>query len=588
MATLPDINARRPAPSFGRVNQVRPVVQDPDVAVGRSIQGFGNAMLETFLRAQAREDKYMVEDATTKLKQASLDLAKGENGYLGVKAGDVDKNFHEERMRQFDDARTTIAEGLGNNTQARAFEARAELARINYGEGLINHITEQNDVKQTMAYTSGVATEQDSAMINADNPSEVYQSIDRIKDLTTSELDRRGVTDADARELMIKENVSGAHARVVQALVDDRNYGEAREWYIDNREEIMGETQSKIEKLLDAAGKEDRSQALVDGMWDEFQDDPAGGRKYIRDTANPEDRDESLRRFNTRLAEGEQAQKQHWADLQDESYSTYIQGREDGLTPSQAYYSIPPSVREEMKQTHRMALYNMMQADSRGSAIHTDPETYLNLYNMATGTPEEKRRFREEIDLRDYIGSLSIADFKGFTKLQGSEDDMAIASTMANLKADVAQTAGFGGKKSEKKTAGIFALNQRFDEELIALQTETGKEATTVEARAVADRLKIKIIRERSFTNWFEDTMYAGTAEIEGVPTEMIDELAFRLSEAKRAGLAEGEEAEDVTEKEIQDYYTWLLKSSPTAPVIPPAGSSLYNYPNPNAGRPPE
>jgi hypothetical protein len=89
------VNQRRPTPKFGRVNQYAPVVNDPDIVEGAALNRLGNTALDAFIRLQVREDKYMVEDATTKLKQAALDLAKGESGYLHVKSGDVGDDFHE-------------------------------------------------------------------------------------------------------------------------------------------------------------------------------------------------------------------------------------------------------------------------------------------------------------------------------------------------------------------------------------------------------------------------------------------------------------------------------------------------------------
>jgi hypothetical protein len=485
-----------------------------------------------------------------------------------------------------------ISMNLGNSNQRGAFEARSELARVNYGEGLINHITREKDAFQTQTYEAGVVTEQESARENWDSPSEVFQSLDRIEDLTKSEAARKGIT-GEAVDLLVKENKSNAHAGVIQAMVDNRSYGDAREWYTENKDEILGETQSKIERLLDTAGKEFRSQELVDGMWDDYKDDPAAGRKFIRENAEPEDRDEALRRFNTRLNEDTEAQKQEWIEFQDQAYGTYTAAREGGMTPSEAYYSIPASIRENMKQTHRLALYEKMQADSRGSAVHTDPETFLDLYEMATGTPEEKRRFREEIDLRDYIGTLSVAHITAFAKLQDDEDEQAIASTWADLKKEVSTTAGFYDADTGKKedATGIFQINERFDSELKALQDSTGKKASPADGREIADRLKIEIVREMP---WYrrDQTLIAGTAEIEGVPTDLIDELAFRLTEAKRELAVPGEPVDTVTVQEVQDYYTYLknkgIAPTPTPPKPEPRRIPWSTpFDNPAMGAPP-
>ena len=194
MAELPRVTARRPVPSFGQADQANPVVASGDVPRGRAINQLGQAMMTTFLRAQAEENRYMVEDATTRLKQAQLDLAKGDNGFMHVRGADIskEKDFHEQRMSQFDQAVSEISEDLGNSAQSQAFAGRAELARVNYGENLINHITNENDKFKTQTYVGGVASEQDIAALSPNDPSVIYQSLDRIKELTEAEAAREG------------------------------------------------------------------------------------------------------------------------------------------------------------------------------------------------------------------------------------------------------------------------------------------------------------------------------------------------------------------------------------------------------------
>jgi hypothetical protein len=591
MATLPTSNYdRRPTPKFGRVNQYAPVVNDPDIVEGAAISNLGNAMVTTFRRLQIQEDKYMVEEATTKGLQASLDLRQGENGYLGVKEDGIGETFHEDQMQRFDEAWEVAGEGLQNSAQRRAFNAKKDLARVNYGAGLINHITAEKEARYQRTYKTSIITHAETAASNKYDGMAIEQSRDNIIKSTRDELDRKQIWNQATRDLAEKENLTLLHTKVIQGMVNDGNYTLAREHYEGDpsdsenngfKSEILTETQSDIEKLLESAGEDDRSIRFVDAMWEDYKNDQKGGQKFIRDTADPADRDAIMDRFNTRHAEEDEIQKDEWADLYEKNVSVYLNAMEPkeagglGLTPSEAYYSIPKSDREAMKQSHRLNLYNMMQADSRGTAIHTDPDTFMDLYELSQGTrrdldmtpAEQKAYFREKVDLRDY--PLSVAHRSFFAAQQASVDKVVLASTLAELKKEVATVAGYYDKKTGKRknATGAFEVNERFDAELAKLQESTGKTATPTDERAIADRLKIEIVRKMP---WYrkDQTMIAVAAEIEGVPTEMIDEIAFRLYTTKQQLLDAGETSftmngetypltEDftVTVEEIQNYY---------------------------------
>jgi hypothetical protein len=174
------------------------VVQDGDVALGQGISQFGSAMTDFFIKEQIEEDNAKVNEATTKLKQKMLDLTKGreevegpdslsgpsrsmQGGYLNVKAGDIDDQFFNTQMEQFEQARNEIASELTNSDQEQMFKARADLAQINHGEGLVNHITEQKAIERELIDKASFATDLETMGLNYDNPSMYGQTLASIR-----------------------------------------------------------------------------------------------------------------------------------------------------------------------------------------------------------------------------------------------------------------------------------------------------------------------------------------------------------------------------------------------------------------------
>ncbi|MGD9382203.1 MAG: hypothetical protein PVI03_07140, partial [Candidatus Thorarchaeota archaeon] len=265
MAKIPEFG-ERPTPRFGGVVRIPEKGQAKAQAVsslGKSIAGFGEIMA----KEKIKDDKFKVEDATTRLQQSMLDLSKGENGFIHVKAGNINDSFHEEQMARFDASRKEIEDSLGDDDQKAMFARRADLSRVGYGENLINHITRENNVFNGQVYEGGIATEIDLASTNYNNENEVKRALLRTRKLTEAEADRIGLK-GDARKALIRENESNVHVEVIAQAVDDGNYQYAKDWFKSNQKYIDGDKQDDVKRLLKTSGIKAISQETVDGFID--------------------------------------------------------------------------------------------------------------------------------------------------------------------------------------------------------------------------------------------------------------------------------------------------------------------------------
>lgn len=546
MPKLPDPTAlQRPTPRFGGVTNLPPVGSQPEamVQLGQSISGFG----EVLARKKIEDDKYRVEDATTRLKQKMLDLSKGEGGFIHTKSGDVNDKFHNEHMSRFDSARKEIEDSLESDDQKQMFARRANLARIGHNEELINHVTRERETFKQQVYDGGIATEKDLAATNYDNENVVKSSIHRIKQLTEAEAARLGWP-KKTKDMVMKEHVSVAHEAVIMRAIEDQNFEYAKTWYEKNQKSILGERQDNIESILRKAGIKKQSQDAVDEYVGLELSRAEAKAKARKDISNAELRDATIERIGVRYAEAVQELKATRKVYGDRAYSIYYETWERTGSPEKAWDAIPENVHENMDPKERLALYNKMKADSDGTAIKTDKATYYAL-RRAAADPAEFRN----INLMQYADKLSGEDFQEFVKLQTDPQVLETARTKQAVMDHGAVSAGLDpGEAKETGTAGdeVRAYYERVDDELLEWQKATGKEPTPVEVKDITDRLAIQVLRERKtlfdFMNpafmpdWMTDPVIpiwptsekpAAVVEIEGVPQGVIDELAQELKD---------------------------------------------------------
>jgi hypothetical protein len=127
---------------------------------------------------------------------------------------------------------------------------------------------------------------------------------------------------------------------------------------------------------------------------------------------------------------------------------------------------------------------------------------------------------------------------------------MAISRTKTQIMRAGAINAGVSEKQAKQGFGDeVEVYFKRFDEELASFQESTGKEPTNKDMSEIADRLSIEVIRDPKAI-FFKGKRPAIEAEIEGVPSDMIDDLAAAIQNT----------GTPVTDKNIQDLYRYLQK----------------------------
>lgn len=516
MPRLPDTSGQRITPGFGGIT---PAYEAPAPArIGETISGLG----EVVAKKKIENDKYRVEDADTRLQQEMIRLSKGDDGFTRVKSGDVGEDFYNDYTGRFDEAAKNIGETLRNDDQKEAFTRRAGVRRLGYSENLINHTTKEQNAFEKQAYEGGVAIEKDIASSDYDNPAVVKGSLLRTQKLSEAEADRMGLK-GDVRKILIKSNISEVHEGVVVQAVDDGNYQLAKSYFEKNQKNILGERQDDIKRLLRAGGIKEQSQEAVDSYVSEGLTETEARAKARK--LPTEVRDAALTRIANRYGEANQIKDREQKAFGESAWSTYSEAVET-LSPEDAYDLIPESVLDGMDGKERAALQNRAKLDAKGADVPGGGVDYYKLKIMARDDP----KMFQAINPLAY--NLSSGDRKEIIKLQTDEKKLIVSRTKTQIMSQAAAGIGLEPKEATKDgNAGdkVRAFYERVDDEIEALQASTGKEPTTKDIQDITERLSIQVVRDPGGflgTGFFEGERAVVKAEIDGVPTDVMDEVA--------------------------------------------------------------
>lgn len=507
----------RPTPRFGGAMKAPAVVRSGGEELGHAVKGFGEALL----REKIKVDKVRVEDAYTQAQQKALELANGEDGYMKSLAGDVATNdkFMSDYLKRYDDNMKEVSGRLGNSDQTEAFARRAEALKVGVTQNLMNHISKQKDVYDGQVYKGGVATELDLVATDPTNKSQVLASLNRTDILTKAEANRLGIK-GKAKDYLLKENKSNIHETAIRQLVDDNNYGMAKKWFDDNKKNILGEKHGDLEDLIKESDLRGRSQIEVDKYMAEglsHKEALAKARKL-----EPELRDLTETRINRRYGEEAKIKDADQKDAAEDAWK---------IASSEGIEWVPTSMLNRMDGKERAAMEKYYTDTASGQKVKTNYDVYYKVRQMAADDPAG---FSEQ-NLMVYRPYLSDSKMDELIKMQTDEKKLIIGRSKSQIMKQGAIDAGID-KKQVKAGFGddLKPYYQRIDEELEAMQLMTGKQATNSDVRDVVNRMNIEVIRERNiypfgdkpFRVFGDIKELAGSMEIEGIPTDMVDELA--------------------------------------------------------------
>lgn len=267
MATLPnpDRMERVASRTPGGIAQV-PTMSGMSLAAGQGMEQAGREMQQFFAQEERRINTLRAEDAFSQLRNAQIELAYGQDGFINKKGGDAVKTpLLQDYTRKFTEAYEKISSGLGNEEQKQMLKRQAAVSQAQYTQGILQHLNQENRVYRKEVLEGTILTETRNATTQWNDPYSVQASIERIKAVAADYADSEGMPQEKV-DALIQQETGKIHAGVIGQAIANKNYVYAKEWFEANKGDIDPTTSKQLAIAVEGA----KQKQLADGYTSQF------------------------------------------------------------------------------------------------------------------------------------------------------------------------------------------------------------------------------------------------------------------------------------------------------------------------------
>lgn len=230
-------------------------LEDTEIQAGQRFSSAGKEMQSEFDKEMERVNRVRAEDAFSQLRNAQIDLTSGEDGFTHKKGevavkGQLIKDY----STRFSTAATKIMEGLDNEDQKFLFKKQMDVAQAQYTHQLLEHNYKQYDVYREQTYKGQLASEQNIASTQWDNPFSVEGAAARVRN-AVKEFGSQSGWPKEMIDATIAEQVSHINAAVIGQALASKDYVYAKGWFDSHRSEIDTATAKTFEHQIGEANQ---------------------------------------------------------------------------------------------------------------------------------------------------------------------------------------------------------------------------------------------------------------------------------------------------------------------------------------------
>jgi len=491
--------------------------------LGRALGGMGDVIQQV----QERDDTIYAEDAYNRLIEKRMEMTRGEQGFVHKKGSDATPEMMKNYNDQFNLVATDITESLQNDNQRAKFLKRSDVANLQFKEDMLRHVTQEKEKFNLQVFGNTLEVEARNAADRYNDANAVKGSLVRIEATIGNESKRSGWS-AQKKDKVLFETKSGVHINVIQRALDDKNPSLAKDWYKDHKKEIDPSKRGQIEDLIRSTVLEELSQSVADDM-------------ILRKLSERDALKEVEKKYK---GEEEKAIKTEVKQRYQDHQSAAEESAWDIYNETNDYKKIPLDILNSMHGKEREALKKYSETKAAGTTIKTERSVYYGLKDMLENDPSKY----EKENLMKYSPYLSDTDFKKFADAQIEGPDKEFLRTENMITRQTIE--GLGLKWSERyedTSTGkrVDGMIERLEREYASYQKLYGKYPDIEQMGKISDRLMLKTID----TGWFWSDKKVGIVEIEGVPTDILDELVEKLYQ----------DGINPTEEKIREQYKFIV-----------------------------
>jgi hypothetical protein len=488
------------------------------MALGSGLAQFGQALD----REQEKQDHIVAEDAFTQLRARQLDLTAGEeSGYDNVRGeAAIKRPLLKEWSDKFAEASSQVGGALQNDRQRELYKQRADIAGLQFKEGLLSHLARENKVYSKQVFEGTLDIEQRFVAANFDQPNAVGLSIERARAAvnTQAEAEKWPKAYRDAVEL---KAIGTLHTTVIDQAIVSGNAKGAAEYLKANRDNLTAEQLKSVESKLKPATDWQAGKGLATQAWARLQagEKPTDVEAWIVEKSTNPQEHAAAQSMLTQLQQASDRQDREQRGGIVETFSaTPTRATMNQLLQSDDFLSLKPEQRgavaeylrhqvETNERTRQAERWQSPQMFSKFMDTLEDPnfatKTRADLYSLAP-------------DLGPAMTSKLLAEHKALTegirKFQIDKDIIGAGVPQKLLKAT-----------SESEKAQLKSFMGIVESGLHDWKRDNpGKTPSLDEQKAIVRSANKEYV---DFSGWYNSTVpaYKVTEKMKAVPKDFVD-----------------------------------------------------------------
>lgn len=360
---------------------------------GRSLAQVGQAAQQVLSTAIQIEDEARKKGNQLAVLEADQKLSSLETGLLYDRdSGAMNKKgkdafgLPDQVFESYDKGSDEILNGLANEDQKDAFRRMIISRRGDIDKQLQRHISREGQKYDSEVTDSYIANERNAALQNFHDTNRVDLAVARQKSAILDHADRNGLPDEWVK-LKTQEVQSKTHSGVINRIVDGGEDLQAKAYYEKYKDQLTGEDQQRVEKVLEAGLLRGESQRQSDQIWQTASEDLGTALDKAEKIRDPKLRDETVRRLRQKQANKDAAMKAR----EDNNFMTASEYVKDapGVDPRDA---MPPSKWEALTLQQQSALRKYNANPTNNSKVWLDflDKNPAELANMSRAEFEQK------------------------------------------------------------------------------------------------------------------------------------------------------------------------------------------------------
>lgn len=497
--------------------------------LGNTVSQSGSLLSDVAAREQDRENITMVQSATaayeSKMNEFKREADK-RRGYqakgLTAEADDFSNKQIEEQLKSIDNDVAKQAfrvKAMSSHRKKLSVFAGFEDSNLERAQLDAHHASTKSAIDGAIAYHN------DSDVVSG-NKRTISNNID-------VEALQYGYDDATKKQKK-QDAYNLLHKGVIGAKLADGDYAGAEEYFKKNKKEIDGSTLINVENSLKShsvkkRAQEETDELVVKGL---SETDALSQARAIDD---PDVRDQVVTRIKQRFSEKKQAET--------EQYNSNLEALSKHIVGGGSWDEIPPEAKTMLKSDDYSKLKKLAQT---GSEPETDWVAWTVVQEKMVSDPKWVKDNYASLLLK--LGPTEQSKLRTFVDKGLDGAQFSVIQTKNQIFKSVQNVLGI-----EKNDVKVSELAQRFDSEIEAIESETGKKATNKDIQKIADRMLIDVTKERDVlwdTSFKVGDVEAIKDNLPQIPPDIVDELAYDI---QRKG-------QPVTVDNISQYYTALKK----------------------------